>query len=453
MVASVEERCRSTEGGAALDYLSIEDELRERTGAVERAAHEAVLSSTMVDAQAIRVDGKVYVPVCRSRGRYRTQTGVVDFERPLYREKGVRNGPTIDPIAMRIGAIGDGWLPGTSKAMAHLIQLGTSREAAEVAKQVGRLPYSRTSFERVPHVVGTIFIGYRAEIEEELIEEFIVPDEARSVSVAIDRVSIPMEEPRARPRGRPAKNAPKNPIIRQFRMAYCATVTLHDKHGEAIHTIRYGRMPQGDELGLADALASDVLTILKQRPDLEVMRLADGAHEMWKLLESGIDDKSIGKRCFSLVDLWHFLEKLAAAAKELSGDDAKAMLMRWRTLLLKNPNGASSIRRELQKAEAIRGQKGDGDPVFDAIRYIKNHRKRMNYVEAKKKGLPIGSGNVEATCKSLVQVRMKRAGSRWKEDTGDHVMQLRALALSDRWDGAMRKVFWRRQRDVRPLAA
>lgn len=32
---------------------------------------------------------------------------------------------------------------------------------------------------------------------------------------------------------------------------------------------------------------------------------------------------------------------------------------------------------------------------------------------------------------------MKRAGSRWKVPTGRHVIQLRALALSESWPDAM----------------
>ena len=69
----------------------------------------------------------------------------------------------------------------------------------------------------------------------------------------------------------------------------------------------------------------------------------------------------------------------------------------------------------------------------------------MNYAGARRQGLPIGSGNVEATCKSLVSVRMKRPGARWKHTTGDEVLQLRALQLSDRWTPAV-------QRATRPLA-
>jgi hypothetical protein len=72
----------------------------------------------------------------------------------------------------------------------------------------------------------------------------------------------------------------------------------------------------------------------------------------------------------------------------------------------------------------------DHPPVHAAIPYIQSHSADAR---ARRLGLALGTGNVEATCQSLLETRMKRCGARWKEETGQHIVQLRALALSDRW--------------------
>lgn len=45
-------------------------------------------------------------------------------------------------------------------------------------------------------------------------------------------------------------------------------------------------------------------------------------------------------------------------------------------------------------------------------------RHRMHYAEAQASNLPIGSGMVEAACKSLAIERMRRSGMRWRHRGG-----------------------------------
>lgn len=60
----------------------------------------------------------------------------------------------------------------------------------------------------------------------------------------------------------------------------------------------------------------------------------------------------------------------------------------------------------LQTSEKRTVRVGDHRPVHEAITYLENHRERMGYPGARRQGLPIGSGATEATCKTLVTVRI-----------------------------------------------
>ena len=305
------------------------------------------------------------------------------------------------------------------------------------------------------HELGERLLEHQADIEDATIQEFGIPEQAHSVSVALDRVSVPMEEPAKRPVGRPRKGAPKRPVTRAFRMAYCGAVTLHDEEGEALHTFRYGTMPEMDVDLLTARMANDVYWLLDKLPALDLMLLADGAHEMWNLLEPHFPVEVFGKRR-RLIDFWHVVEKLSPAAKAIFAEEYAVVVMKdWRRRLRSVSKAAVQILRELEASGCEFVRVDSKYPVHDAITYLRNHAEdedRMNYAAARRQHLPIGSGNVEATCKSLVEVRMKRPGSRWKGLTGEHVLQLRALALSDRWDPAMKLLHAQYRTSVRPAA-
>ena len=60
----------------------------------------------------------------------------------------------------------------------------------------------------------------------------------------------------------------------------------------------------------------------------------------------------------------------------------------------------------------------------------------MDYADAASRALPIGSGVVEATCKTLATQGLKRSGMRWRHAGGQAILTLRALVQSRRFEPA-----------------
>ena len=60
----------------------------------------------------------------------------------------------------------------------------------------------------------------------------------------------------------------------------------------------------------------------------------------------------------------------------------------------------------------------------------------MTYFAWREQGLPIGSGVVEAACKTLVSQRLKLSGMRWSDEGAQAILRLRGWQQSDLFDQA-----------------
>jgi hypothetical protein len=107
----------------------------------------------------------------------------------------------------------------------------------------------------------------------------------------------------------------------------------------------------------------------------------------------------------------------------------KARLGRWAKRLLKN---------QVEKLIAETRQECAGTPqaapVEKALGYFANNVERMQYGTFRRKGFFIGSGVVEAGCKTVIGARCKQSGMFWGEPGAENILALRCIHSSRRLD-------------------
>ena len=62
--------------------------------------------------------------------------------------------------------------------------------------------------------------------------------------------------------------------------------------------------------------------------------------------------------------------------------------------------------------------------------YFRSHRERMRYREFREAGYQIGTGVMEASCRTVVNQRLDCSGMHWRQETADSIVALRATMLS-----------------------
>lgn len=421
------------------DFEKYERELHEHMMMLERELIEEELARYDVAAKEVEVEGVVYRRALESSETYLSAAGPVKVERHLYRPAG-RGSKSICPLELRAGIVGGLFTPQAARqgsfVMAHL----TPREAEALMDEIGNMKPSRSTLDRLPKGLSEHWEAKREAWEEALRALETIPNEAVVLSVSLDGVMIPMKDgERVKKRSQPDKEA-KGPA--GHRETGCGTVSLYDQDCKRLETIRYGRMPEYKKATLCSQLEAEVQSILALRPDLKVVKLADGAKENWRFLSKldlGLPAEILSQvEQVEIVDFYHAADHLKEACDAIWNQDkvrSKAEFERLRVLLKEKTNGVKKVIRTL-KYHVSEARKRRKERIEKQLTYFRNNRHRMQYAHYVVKGLPIGSGVVEAACKTLVAQRMKQSGMSWHLPGGQAILTLRSLIQSKRWKPA-----------------
>lgn len=153
--------------------------------------------------------------------------------------------------------------------------------------------------------------------------------------------------------------------------------------------------------------------------------VGDGAE--WIRLQS---QEIFGKQGHFLCDFFHVSEYLGAAAPACSRQPE-----RWRRTQQKRlRRGATEkvIETLAEHLEPVEVPDEDA-PVRSGHRYLSNRVDCLDYPEADRLGLPIGSGMIESGHRHVLHSRLKKAGTAWLRNHADEIAHLRVLRANSQW--------------------
>ena len=430
-------------------FADFERELHERMMEAERDIVALEMAKLDVDAPAILIDGKVHRRVLRQSQTYETSAGEVVIERTLYKDRTDEDGRCVSPMELVLGVVGDFWTPRAAQQALWVVTQMTPKKSAELFKRVGNMTPSKSSLDRLPKLISERWEEDREAFERALRDGFEIPEGSASIAISLDGVLAPIDGAN-RPTEVRAEAAAEGRISKGpagYREASCATLSFCDEKGDLIGAIRLARAPETKKATLKRMLTEEVSAVLRLQPTLKVVKVADGAADNWDYLSSDALPTGV-----QVVDFFHASEHLHAAIANVYGDGTRETRHRHEVLrdtLRDEPDGAEKVIRALKHLATKHPRK---EVVTRELGYFRKHKKRMNYAELKAQGFMIGSGVVEAACKTLVTQRLKQSGMRWSVPGAQAILTPRGWDQSERFDKAWALVAATFHADVTVLA-
>jgi hypothetical protein len=281
--------------------------------------------------------------------------------------------------------------------------------------------------ERVSEMVGAQVEAFHAREAEAALSDKIVPIRpVPRMYMCMDGTGVPVVK--SETEGRQGKGEDGQAKTREAKLGCIFTQTGVDKEGR----------PVRDEESTSYTGAIESAEAFGQRMYQEARRrgldraadvcvLGDGALWIWNIA----DELFYGAT--QIVDLYHAREHYWNVAKACFGQN-KEKLHQW-TEERRSELDDGKVEDVVDAIKLLMSLPGcDKEACGREIRYFEKNGDRMRYGDFKSRGLFVGSGVVEAGCRTIVGQRLKQSGMHWTVKGANSIIALRCSLLSNRWE-------------------
>jgi hypothetical protein len=225
-----------------------------------------------------------------------------------------------------------------------------------------------------------------------------------------------------------SRDGTTSPIKGQgYRETMNGSISLFDKLGNRVHTIYVAKAPEYGKKAFNAAFMAEISKIKAIYPNAQSIGLADGSADNWTFLEPLTD--------IQVLDFWHATEYLAKVCASVFTDKKTAKT--WLDAAchkLKHVKGAVKALINEMNGFKIKAKKSALIIIQTAITYFTNQKQRMKYHKYVDSKFPIGSGIIEAACKTITKQRLSNSGMRWNILSVDDILACRTLTHTlGRW--------------------
>lgn len=234
-----------------------------------------------------------------------------------------------------------------------------------------------------------------------------------------------------------------------FEVATAGTLTVTDRRGRRLGTVYLAFTPEAGQPQMTDRLTALIAAVLRrwEGPLPRLAYVADAGDSETKyfhaVLRPMVHPRTGEPLTWQrILDFYHAMERVWKLADVLFAGDGRGRWAWGRRMgkLLKTANGPFRV---LHAAAALKARRRLTPPDAAAYRtayhYLRARTQWMQYCEYARVKLPLGSGIVEAACKTIYTQRLKLSGMRWGKAGAQVILNLRVALLSGVWERAYRQ--------------